>query len=146
MKVFVTGATGFIGYELAKALVGAGHETRLMVRRPERAALLRPLGAELISADLTSPISLRRAVRDVDTIFHLGARAVFESYRRLRPTIVDGSVSLMESAIEAGVSSFVYASSLLVYDDQNEDIQFETPARPQVDYGQAKLEAEGTLQ
>ncbi len=145
-RVLVTGATGFIGFELAKHLAGAGQSTRLMVRRPERAALLRPLGAELISADLTSPASLQRAVQDVDTIFHLGARAVFESYRRLRPTIVDGSVSLMEAAKQAGVSRFIYASSLLVYDDQEQEIRQQTPALPRVDYGQAKLEAEARLQ
>jgi nucleoside-diphosphate-sugar epimerase len=145
-RVLLTGATGFIGFELAKLLVARGHDVRLMVRRPERAALLRPLNSELISADLTSPTSLRRAVEGIDTVFHLGARAVFESYPRLRPTIVDGSVSLMQAAAEAGSKRLVYASSLLVYNSQDEEIRAETPAIPRVDYGQAKLEAERKLQ
>ena len=145
-RVLVTGATGFIGFELAKLLVARGHDVRLMVRRPERSALLRPLEAQLISADLTSPTSLRRAVEGIDTVFHLGARAAFEPYRRLRPTIVDGSVSLMKAAADAGSKRLIYASSLLVYNSQEEEIREKTPATPRVDYGQAKLEAEHRLQ
>lgn len=144
-RSLITGATGFIGFELAKLLDAHERPLRLMVRRPERAALLRPLRAELTSADLMAPASLRRAVEGVDTVFHLAARAVFEPYRRVRPTIVDGSVALMEAAAEAGVRSFVYASSMLVYDGQESPIDDSTPARPRVDYGAAKLEAEQRL-
>lgn len=144
-RSLITGATGFIGFELAKLLDAREHPLRLMVRRPERAALLRPLRAELMSADLMAPASLRRAVEGVDTVFHLAARAVFEPYRRLRPTIVDGSMALMEAAVEAGVKTFVYASSMLVYDGQSRLIDESTPARPRVDYGVAKLEAEERL-
>ena len=141
-KVLLTGATGFIGYEVARQLVAAGFDTRLMVRRPERAALVRPLNAELVSADLTRPASLERAVRGVDTVIHLGARAAFESYRKVRPTIVDGSRALMEASRAAGVERFVLASSLLVYGDHEGLIDADTPAVPRLDYGRAKLEGE----
>ena len=144
-KVLVTGATGFIGYEVARQLVAAGVDARLMVRRPERAALVQPLGAELVSADLTRPASLERAVRGVDTVIHLGARAAFESYRKVQPTIVEGSRALLRASREAGVERFVYASSLLVYGDQPGAIDAATVARPRVDYGRAKLEAESEL-
>ncbi len=144
-KVLVTGATGFIGAELARRLAAAGLRPRLMVRRPQRGQLLAGLPAELVQADLESPESLRRAARGVDTVFHLAARASFEDYRVLRPSIVEGSRHLLEAARQAGVRQFVYASSLLVYGNQREPIGPATPARPSLDYGRAKLEAEALL-
>lgn len=144
-RVLVTGATGFIGFELARQLSKQGFNPKLLVRRPLRAAILSSLEAELIQGDLESPQSLERAVQGVDTIFHLGARAIFEEYELVRPTIVDGSVALMQASVAAGVQRFVYSSSLLVYKSQNEAIDHHTPARPESGYGRAKLEAEETL-
>ncbi len=144
-KVLVTGATGFIGAELSRQLAARKWKPRLAVRRPERGALLARLDAELVQADLASPASLRRAVDGVDTVFHLAARASFESYAVLRPSIVEGSLELMRSAREAGVKRFVYAGSLLVYGNQSEAIGPSTPARPVLGYGRAKLEAETLL-
>ena len=116
-QVLVTGATGFIGFEVARQLAERGFKPRLLVRRPVRAAMLAPLEAELVQGDLESPQSLERAVQGVDTIIHLGARAIFEEYELVRPTIVDGSVALMQASISAGVQRFVYSSSLLVYQE-----------------------------
>lgn len=144
-RVLVTGATGFIGYEVARQLSAQGFRPRLMVRRPERGDLLSRLDAELIHGDLTRPASLRRAVQGVDTILHLGARAAFESYARVAPTIVQGSLALMQAAQQAGVQRFVYASSLFVYGPQAHPITAQTPAAPRLDYGRAKLEAESAL-
>ena len=144
-KVLVTGATGFIGFELARQLCGQGIEPRLLVRRPLRAGILGSLKAELIQGDLENPASLQRVVEGVDTVFHLGARAIFEEYHLVRPTIVGGSTALIKAAAAAGVQRFVYSSSLLVYPDQVESIDEQTPARPRVGYGKAKLEAEIVL-
>ena len=144
-RVLVTGATGFIGLEVARQLSERGFKTRLLVRRPLRAALLASLRAELVQGDLESPASLERAVQGVDTIIHLGARAIFEEYDLVRPTIVDGSIALMEASISAGVRRFVYSSSLFVYEGQNKAIDKHTPARPELGYGRAKLEAEAAL-
>jgi nucleoside-diphosphate-sugar epimerase len=141
----VTGATGFIGYEVAHLLVRRGIRPRLMVRRPERGRLLAPLGVELVHGDLSRPASLARAVEGMDTVFHLAARATFEAYERVRPTIVDGSLALLAAARAAGVERFVFASSLLVYGDSDAAIDARTPPRPRVGYGRAKLEAEAAL-
>jgi len=145
MRLLVTGATGFIGYEVARQLAAAEIECRLMVSRPERGMLLAGLDAELVQGDLTRPVSLARAVAGMDAVIHLGARATFEDISVLRPTIVDGTVALAEAAASAGVRTFVYASSLLVYGNSPCAISRATPALPQLDYGRAKLEAEAAL-
>jgi nucleoside-diphosphate-sugar epimerase len=145
VRVLVTGATGFIGYEVALQLAQAGMRPRLAVRRPLRAALLSRLDAEIVAADLTRPASLRRAAEGMDAVIHLGARASFESYRLLRPTIVEGSRSLIRAAAEAGVRRFVHGSSLFVYPSVQGRIDRDTPVGPPLDYGRAKLEAEEVL-
>lgn len=145
MRVLITGATGFIGYEVARLLAERGWRPRLLVRRPERGLLLARLDAELMHGDLESAASLERAVDGVEAVIHLGARATFEEYRLLRPTIVDASKTLAESAAKAGVRHFVYGSSLFVYDDQPDPIETKTSPRPRLAYGRAKLEAERLL-
>ena len=145
-NVLVTGATGFIGFELAHQLVARGFRPRLLVRRPTRAPLFASLDAELMQGDLRSEVSLRRAVQGVDTVFHLGARATFESYAQLVEPNVRGSERLMKAALEAGAQRFVFASSLLVHGSQKDPITSATPPNPALGYGRAKLEAERSLQ
>jgi nucleoside-diphosphate-sugar epimerase len=101
--------------------------------------------ADFVMADLRNHASLKQAVAGVEGIIHLGARATFESYATLRPSILDGSVALMEAAIEAGVRRFVYGSSLLVYSGSNTPVTAETTARPALDYGRIKVDAEKQL-
>lgn len=141
-NVLVTGATGFIGYEIAKQLSERGFRPRLLVRRPLRAMILKSLDAELVQGDLLGAQSLKKAAAGIDTIIHLGAVAAFISYRLVRPSIVDGSRNLMAAARQAGVHQFVYGGTLLVYRSQKQAIEQATPASPVLGYGRAKLEAE----
>jgi nucleoside-diphosphate-sugar epimerase len=144
-NVLVTGATGFIGVELVRRLSEMGIRPRVLVRRPHRASLLAPYEVEPIQGDLLSTETLRRAVEGVDTVFHLGGRASFESYRRLRPTIVEATAELGHLAGAAGVEHFVFASSLFVYGSRQQPIDTTTPMEPMLGYGRAKLEAEERL-
>jgi nucleoside-diphosphate-sugar epimerase len=145
-KVLVTGATGFIGIEVSRQLAERGTFPRLMVRRPVRGLMLRNLEAEIMQADIRSPQSLQRVLKGIDTIIHLGARAAFEPYPRLYPSIVKGSINLMQAAIEARVKNFVFGGSLLVYGDTAKPIDQNTEPSPMSGYGQAKLEAEQYLE
>jgi uncharacterized protein YbjT (DUF2867 family) len=77
-KVLVTGATGLIGIELSRCLAERGLRPRLMVGRALRDLMLRSLDAEIMQADIPSPDSLRRILKGIDTVVHLGARAAFE--------------------------------------------------------------------
>ena len=144
-RVLVTGATGFIGIEVSRQLAERRTHPRLMVRRPVRGLMLRNLDAEIMQADIRRPESLRRILGGMDTVIHLGARAAFEPYPRLYPSIVKGSLNLMEAAIEAGVRTFVFGGSLLVYGNNAEPIDQQTAPSPRSGYGRAKLEAENRL-
>lgn len=144
-RILVTGATGFIGLELARHLSSGGLHPRLLVRRPERSVLLRGLDAEIVPGDLEDPASLQRAVHGVDTVIHLGGRALFERYEFVRGTLVQGTDALVRASLEAGVRSFVFASSLLVYASNPHPIDAATPLEPLGGYGRAKVEAEDLL-
>lgn len=146
MRVLVTGATGFIGYEVARLLAGTGAEVRALVRRLNRGALLNPFDVEHVVGDLSAPDSLRRACTGVDAVIHLAARATFESAAVLRPTMVQGSVALLTAAADAGARTFVHGSSLMVYGDvASGEIDERTPVAPHIDYGRVKIEAERAL-
>ncbi|MDJ0781064.1 MAG: NAD(P)-dependent oxidoreductase [Desulfosarcinaceae bacterium] len=144
-KILVTGATGFIGIEVSRQLSELGWRPRLMVRRPLRGIMLKKLSAEIMQADLRSAASLQRALSGVEVVVHLGARAAFESYERLYPSIIRGSLNLIQAAAAAGVGHFIFGGSLLVYADSRTDIDQNTPPAPQSGYGRAKLEAEDLL-
>ena len=98
-KVLVTGATGFIGIEVSRQLAERGMRPRLMVRRPVRGLMLRNLEAEIMQADIRSPKSLDRILKGMDTVIHLGARAAFEPYPRLRVTHIPRTISYMGTRI-----------------------------------------------
>lgn len=86
-----------------------------------------------------------RAVKGVDTVVHLGGRASFEPYHRLRPTVVDGTLDLGRRAAAAGVGHSVFASSLSVFGDQTQPSATDSPIEPVMGYGRAKIEAEEGL-
>ncbi len=144
-NILVTGASGFIGIEVARQLTEDGNCPRLMLRRTARRPFLKDIPAETVQADLELPLTLRSALRKVDAVIHLGARAAFSSYRALHPSIVNGSINLMQASIEAGVRHFVYAGTLLAYSGGPSPVDQQTPAAPQSPYGKAKHRAEVQL-
>jgi nucleoside-diphosphate-sugar epimerase len=103
------------------------------------------LPADFVMADLRNRDSLRQAVKGIDGIIHLAARATFESYDTLKPSILDGSLALMEAGIATGVRRFIYSSSLLVYNGSTPHVDANTPANPVLDYGRIKVDTEKQL-
>jgi dihydroflavonol-4-reductase len=145
MRTLVTGATGFIGIEVARQLADRGDRPRLLVRRLRRGALVAPLDAELVHGDLRDHASLVRAVEGCDTVIHLGGRAVFEPAHKLVETFLHGTRALARAAVAARVRTFVFASSLLVHGPQSDPITADTAPAPVVDYGRVKLAVERDL-
>ena len=114
MKALVTGATGFVGSAVARALLQAGWQVTALVRPNADLRNLRGLGADLAAGDLTDRASLDRALAGCAALFHvaadyrLGARKPEELYR----TNVEGTRNIMEAARRAGTGRVVYTSSV----------------------------------
>src|ERR1700742_103505 len=114
MKVFVTGATGFVGAHVARHLASEGAELRLLVRPTSNLANLEGPRAETVVGDLLQPESLRSSSRGCDAVMHVAA-----DYRLWvrDPTVmyaanVEGTRSLLRIALEERVSRVVYTSSV----------------------------------
>ncbi|MBI2679800.1 MAG: NAD-dependent epimerase/dehydratase family protein [Candidatus Solibacter usitatus] len=107
----VTGASGFIGWHVARLLGEKGHKVRALVRPSSR---LRELDAEPVVGDLRDPPSLERAVAGCGLVFHVAAdyRLWARDSAELYQSNVEGTRNLMEAARKQGVDRVVYTSTV----------------------------------
>ncbi|GAA4330794.1 NAD-dependent epimerase/dehydratase family protein [Pigmentiphaga soli] len=112
--VLVTGASGFVGAAVARAVLARGWPLRVLVRPTSPRGNLRGLDADTIEGDMRDPESMRRALRGVRHLFHVAA-----DYRLWAPdpddimrANLDGTRAVMEAALQAGVERIVYTSSV----------------------------------
>jgi dihydroflavonol-4-reductase len=112
-KTLLTGATGFIGSHLARALVKRGDELRVTVREDSPVELLEGLECERRKCDVLDRSAVRRALRGVDRVFHAaGVTSVRpEDAERMFDVNVHGTKVVLEEALRAGVERVVYTSS-----------------------------------
>jgi dihydroflavonol-4-reductase len=118
MKVFLTGATGFIGTYVAERLAKTGSEMYCLVRKRSAAAEhLTALGATLVFGDVTDRPSLLQGMKGCDWVFHLaGLYSFWEAKReRFKNINVTGTRNVMECALETGISKVVHVSTVGVY-------------------------------
>ncbi|MEV0166165.1 NAD-dependent epimerase/dehydratase family protein [Nonomuraea fuscirosea] len=73
MRYLVTGATGFVGAHLTRAILARGGRVTALVRRPGRAGTLRELGVRVVEGDLATGRGLGEALRGADRVIHLAA-------------------------------------------------------------------------
>jgi dihydroflavonol-4-reductase len=114
MRIFLTGATGFVGHHVAKALAAEGADLRLLVRRSSNLANLEGVPGETVVGDLAGPESLKRAIAGCDAVVHVAAdyRLWIPDPAAMYRANVDGTRELLRLAREARVPRFVYTSSV----------------------------------
>jgi dihydroflavonol-4-reductase len=114
MKALVTGATGFVGAAVARALLGGQWQVRVLARRGSDRRNLKNLDVEVAEGDLGDLSSLERAAQGCDGLFHvaadyrLGARDPTELYR----ANVEGTRNVLNAAVRSGVRRIIYTSSV----------------------------------
>jgi dihydroflavonol-4-reductase len=114
MKVFLTGATGFVGHHVAHALAAEGADLRLLVRATSKLANLEGIRGETHLGDLSDPVSIRPAFSGCDAVVHVAAdyRLWIRDPKAMYRANVDGTRELLRMAREAGVPRVVYTSSV----------------------------------
>ncbi len=114
MRVFITGATGFVGAHVARRYASEGASLRLLTRQTSRLDALEGLDAETVVGDLREPEKLRTALTGCDALVHVAAdyRLWVRDPQQMYAANVDGTRELLRLARETGVQRVVYTSSV----------------------------------
>jgi dihydroflavonol-4-reductase len=112
--VLVTGASGFVGSAVVRALIAEGYPVRALVRASSPRANLAALDVETVEGDMRDPESVARAMTGVRYLMHVAADYRLWSSEReeIRRNNVSGTKTVMEAALRAGVERIVYTSSV----------------------------------
>lgn len=114
MKVFVTGSTGFIGAQLARELLGDGHEVTVLVRKESNLSNIESLNAEKAVGDLRDFQSLKTALKGCEVLYHVAAHYSFwdKDKKLIYDINVEGTKNILNAARECGVGKIVYTSTV----------------------------------
>jgi dihydroflavonol-4-reductase len=117
MKVFVTGATGFIGSHLVRRLVQDGHDIVCLVRSTSNVDHLEKLGAALFIGDVTKKETVAEGMQGCDCAVNLAnVYSFWDADRRIYRRInVDGTRNVMQAALQSGAARVVHVSTLGIY-------------------------------
>jgi nucleoside-diphosphate-sugar epimerase len=146
MKYFITGATGFLGGEIAQQLERAGHEVIALVRTPSKAGALRDLGVTLAEGDITDKESMRAPMTGVDGVFHAAAwyKVGVRDTSLAHAINVGGTRNVLELMKELGTPRGVYTSTLAVFSDtrgQKPDESYRFEGKHMSKYDETKARA-----
>jgi dihydroflavonol-4-reductase len=114
VRVFITGATGFVGGHVARQYAAEGASLRLLTRQTSRLDSLTDIDAEMVTGDLRDPEKLRSALTGCDALVHVAAdyRLWVRDPKEMYAVNVDGTRELLRIAREEGVAKVVYTSSV----------------------------------
>jgi nucleoside-diphosphate-sugar epimerase len=121
VRVFLTGATGFLGGEVARLLRERGDQVRALVRDRDRAGTLLRSGCEVVEGDLSDEPALVQHCRGVQAVVHTAAVCDVGAPADRRETMVDvnvtGTERVLGAALSAGVAKAVHVTSVAVFGD-----------------------------
>ena len=150
-RILVLGATGFIGRELTRQFIEAGHRVRVLVRDSGKiAADLRSPRLECLRGDLNDSAAVRGAMAGIDCVYHL-ARADVKSWADYQRYEIGVTRDIAEAALETGVKRLIYAGTIDSYfaGGRAGTITEDVPLDPRIErrnlYARAKAESERML-
>jgi len=110
----VTGATGFVGNAVARALIKSGRQVRVLIRRDSNPKQLTGLGVEIFYGDLRRPETLAPAMHSCRELYHVAAQYTFfnPDPKQIYASNVEGTHNILAAAQRANVGRIVYTSTV----------------------------------
>ncbi len=151
IKVLVTGGNGFVGQSLCQQLLQQDYFVRAAIRDFNKTV---PASEKVLIGNLDANTDWSLALQDIQVVIHLAARVHVmketssDALAEFRKVNVEGTLNLARQAVQAGVSRFIYLSSIKVNGEQTSDEMPYTPEdepNPVDPYGISKQEAEKAL-
>lgn len=141
----VTGAAGFVGSELVRQLLAAGHSVRALVRKTEQLQPLEDAGAEAVLGNITNPEDCVKAMQGVKGVYHIAAmfREADQPDEAYVEANVTGVENVLQAAIETGVERVIHCSTVGVLGHiEKPPGDEQTPYSPGDIYQRTKTEGE----
>jgi len=132
LRIFLTGATGYIGRALSLRLRASGHELRALARPASRTELLEDIGVAIFRGDLEERASMREGMSGADWVVHAAAELDLDAASgRMESANVAGSENVASLASKLGVPRFLSVSSIARWGGSPDDGTPATEATPQ---------------
>ena len=146
MKIFITGATGFVGSFLAERLAAAGHELTCLVRKKSNLRWIADLNVECFYGSLYDQASLLRGLEGAEMIYHVAGVTKARTKEEYFKGNFEGTRNLIDAALQhkSKLARFVLVSSQTAVGSSPTliPIDEDQPANPLTDYGRSKRAAE----
>jgi nucleoside-diphosphate-sugar epimerase len=149
MKIFLTGATGFLGSHVVDVLLERGHQLKALVRPTSSIRRLKELGVDLVPGQIPQNISLSKALSDCDAVVHIAGIIKALSQKEFFRINTQGTQYLVEQILKANSRPrlLIHVSSIAAVDPRRRDDYCQPADRDPAlsDYGESKRRAELAL-
>src|ERR1051326_5680010 len=117
MRIFLTGATGFVGQNMLRRLLDEGHTVRALVREPIKSNQLAQSRVELVAGDVLASTGLDQGMQGCDAVIHLVGIIVEKGSNTFERVHHLGTRNVVEAAKRAGIRQFIHMSALGVREE-----------------------------